>query len=91
MNISIVAAAVAITPKKAVRIALASVAPTPIRCPKAEKFLAKKGLNADTIQRAADIVRSEIKPITDHRASADYKTHLAGVLVRRLLENLVKE
>lgn len=90
MNISIVAAAVAITPKNAVRITLASVAPTPVRCLKAEKFLAKNGLDADTIQRAADIVRNEIKPITDHRASADYKTHLAGVLVRRLLESLVK-
>src|SRR5205814_1589956 len=39
VNISIVAAAVAITPKKEVRIALASVAATPIRCYKAEKFL----------------------------------------------------
>ena len=41
-------------------------------------------------RQVAETVRSEIKPITDHRASADYKIHLAGVLVRRLLENLVK-
>ena len=39
-------------------------------------------------RQVADAVRGEIKPITDHRASADYKTHLAGVMVRRLLENL---
>ena len=74
-----------------VRIALASVAPTPMRCYKAEEFLTKHGLNAESIRQAAQIVRSEIKPITDHRASADYKVHLAGVMVRRLLENLVKE
>ncbi len=90
VNISIVAAAVAITPKKEVRIALASVAPVPMRCYKAEKFLTENGLNASTIRQVAEIVRGEIKPITDHRASADYKIHLSGVMVRRLLENLVK-
>ncbi|MGD1018528.1 MAG: FAD binding domain-containing protein [Verrucomicrobiia bacterium] len=89
MNISIVAAAVAITPKNETRIALASVAATPMRCYHAETFLAKNGLNAGTIRQAAHIVRGEIKPITDHRASADYKVHLSGVMVRRLLENLV--
>ncbi len=90
MNISVVAAAVAITPKNEVRIALASVAPVPTRCYKAEKFLTENGLNTGTIRQAAEIVRGEVKPITDHRASADYKVHLSGVMVRRLLENLVK-
>ena len=90
MNISVVAAAVAVTPKKELRIALASVGPTPMRCYQAEQFLTKNGLGADSIRQAVEIVRGEIKPITDHRASADYKTHLAGVMVRRLLENLVK-
>jgi CO/xanthine dehydrogenase FAD-binding subunit len=84
MNISVVAAAVAITPKKEARIALASVAPFPVRCHKAEAAFTK---GADARQ-VAEIVRSEIKPITDHRASADYKVHLAGVMVRRLLESL---
>jgi len=84
VNISVVAAAVAITPNKQVRIALASVAPFPVRCHKAEAAFAK---GAD-IRQVADAVRGEIKPITDHRASADYKTHLAGVMVRRLLEGL---
>jgi len=84
VNISVVATAVAITPKREARIALASVAPTPMRCRTAEKAFAK-GAEA---REVAEIVRSEIKPITDHRASADYKTHLAGVMVRRLLERL---
>jgi len=84
VNISVVAAAVAITPKKEVRIALASVAPFPVRCHQAEAAFAK---GADARQ-VGEIVRSEIKPITDHRASADYKTHLSGVMVRRLLEGL---
>ena len=91
VNISVVAVAVAITPTKQVRIALASVAATPIRCYGTEKFLAQNGLSAGTIRQAAELVRGEIRPITDHRASADYKIHLSGVMVRRLLENLVKE
>jgi CO/xanthine dehydrogenase FAD-binding subunit len=84
MNISVVAAAVAFTPQKQARIALASVAPMPMRCRQGEAAFAK---GADARQ-VAEIVRREIKPITDHRASADYKTHLAGVMVRRLLEGL---
>jgi CO/xanthine dehydrogenase FAD-binding subunit len=84
VNISVVAAAVAITPRNEAHIALASVAPFPMRCHRAETAFAK---GADARQ-VADLVRSEIKPITDHRASADYKTHLAGVMVRRLLESL---
>ena len=85
MNISIVAAAVALTPGRAVRIALASVAPTPMRCLAAEQFLAHNGLEPDSIRQAAEIAQKQIKPISDHRASADYKVHLTGVLVRRLL------
>lgn len=88
VNISIVAAAVARTPDDKIRIALASVAPTPIRCRRAEKLLAEEGLGRDAIRRASDLVRDEITPIDDHRAGADYKRHLSGVLVRRLLERL---
>jgi len=88
VNISVVAAAVALTPERGVRIALASVAPTPIRCNGAEEFLSITGLNRESILRATELVQVEVKPITDHRASADYKVHLSSVLVRRVLERL---
>ena len=88
VNISIVAAAVARTPRDEVRIALASVAATPTRCRRAEELLTAQGLGTGAIRRAAELVREEIAPIDDHRASADYKRHLSGVLVRRLLERL---
>lgn len=86
VNISIVAAAVALTPARNIRIALASVAPTPMRCYRTEEFIAREGLRMETIREAVELVRSEVRPITDHRASAEYKTHLSGVVVRRLLE-----
>ena len=77
MNISIVAAAVAITPKKEVRIALASVAPTPIRCYEAEKFLTKcrienKELSVEAVRRF--VARSNPSPII---ASAKLQSHLS--------------
>jgi len=88
VNISVVAAAVAVPPGGGCRIALASVAATPIRCRRAEAFLTENGATREAVGEAAEIVRGEISPITDHRASADYKIHLSGVLVRRLLERL---
>ncbi|MGH8244824.1 MAG: FAD binding domain-containing protein [Gammaproteobacteria bacterium] len=90
VNISIVAAAVAITPERTARIALASAAAIPMRCLGAEAYIARHGLDPATARQAAEIARSEVKPIDDQRASADYRTHLSGVLVRRLLEELAR-
>jgi CO/xanthine dehydrogenase FAD-binding subunit len=88
MNISIVAAAASLTSEADVRIALASVAPTPIRCYRAEEFIRRRGLSREIIREAASIARSETSPIDDHRASAEYKSYLSEVLTRRLLERL---
>ncbi len=71
-----------------VRAAAGSVAPTPLRLHDVEKFLEKKGLSADNISKAAAIARKSISPITDLRASADYRRHLIGVYLRRVLEAL---
>jgi CO/xanthine dehydrogenase FAD-binding subunit len=34
----------------------------------------------------ARLVSEEVRPITDHRSTADYRRHASGVLARRLLE-----
>jgi CO/xanthine dehydrogenase FAD-binding subunit len=88
VNISVVAAAVARPPGGSPRIALASVAPTPIRCSRAEEFLESEGTSAPAIREAAALAAAETRPVSDHRASAEYRRHIAGVLVRRLLEEL---
>lgn len=86
--ISVVAAACGVNAAGRVHIALASVAPTPLRVTAAEAMLAEQGLTAETARAAGEIVRETIKPITDHRASADYRRDTAGTMVTRLLTQL---
>ena len=71
------------------RIFLGTVAPTPVRAPQAEAVLEGARPDSRLFERAADTARGECAPITDHRATREYKMHLVGVLVRRALEQLV--
>jgi len=59
------------------RIAYGGVAPTVVRLPKTEAFLNGKSPSRDLFQRAGEVARGEIKPITDVRGSADYRLQLA--------------
>ena len=38
----------------------------------------------------ARLVSEEVKPITDHRSTEEYRRHGAGVLARRLLERCLR-
>ncbi|MDT8902616.1 FAD binding domain-containing protein [Anaeroselena agilis] len=68
------------------RVALGAVGPTPLRARRTEEYLQGRAIDAATLAEAAEIVRGEISPISDLRASKEYRTHLAGVLLRRALE-----
>ncbi len=69
------------------RIALGAVAPIPMRATKAEQFLKGQQLATGLFAEAAAIAATEISPISDLRASADYRRKIAAVFVRRTLEN----
>lgn len=69
------------------RIALGAVAPTPVRAYKAEQFLQGRKLAMGLFGEAAAIAATEISPISDLRASADYRRKISTVFVRRALEN----
>ena len=58
-------------------VAYGGVAPTVIRLPRTEAFLAGKSATLDTFEHAGRIARDEIKPISDIRGSADYRLQLA--------------
>jgi carbon-monoxide dehydrogenase medium subunit len=67
------------------RIALASVAPTPVRATAAERSLEGQAVTPEAIERAATLAIEAAKPISDQRGSAEFRKHLVRVLTRRTL------
>jgi aerobic carbon-monoxide dehydrogenase medium subunit len=67
------------------RIALASVAPVPLRAAAAEDALVGQPVTPALIERAAELAVQAARPISDQRGSADFRRHLVRVLTRRTL------
>jgi CO/xanthine dehydrogenase FAD-binding subunit len=65
------------------RIALASVAPIPIRVPEAEAILAASSITPGVIETAATAAMETAKPIDDVRSSAAYRKAMVKNLTRR--------
>jgi carbon-monoxide dehydrogenase medium subunit len=65
------------------RIALGAVAPTPIRVPSAEKFLEGKVLSREAAQESAGLAAQACQPISDLRASAEYRREMVNNLCQR--------
>lgn len=74
---------------RAVRLAWGSVGPTIQTSPAVEKALAGHRLDRKTLDDAAFLASRTVKPITDLRASAEYRRRVAGRLLLRLLDTPV--
>ena len=74
---------------KDARIVLGAVAPTPIRAQKAEAFLKGKEISDAVLDEAGVIASEEAKPISDIRASAEYRKNLVHVFTRRTLRKAI--
>ncbi|MDA8235303.1 MAG: xanthine dehydrogenase family protein subunit M [Clostridia bacterium] len=70
------------------RIALTAVAPKVIRAREAEDALKGCHLDDETLSRVAHIAEANCLPISDVRASADYRRQMVGVLTKRGLLSL---
>jgi carbon-monoxide dehydrogenase medium subunit len=70
---------------KDARIALGSVAPTPIRATEAEQALKGQGLDETVFARAAEAAAEAVKPISDIRSTAPYRKEMVRVLVKDAL------
>jgi carbon-monoxide dehydrogenase medium subunit len=68
-----------------VRIALASVAPTPIRAPTAEARLLAARPDTKLLAEAGRLASRDCAPISDTRGSAEYRRELVAVLTGRAL------
>jgi carbon-monoxide dehydrogenase medium subunit len=67
------------------RIGLGAVAPNPIRAKRAEAILQGRNLDLDLVSQAAIEAMRESTPITDVRATAEYRRMLVGTLVERMV------
>lgn len=88
-DISLVNAATTLTIEEGIikdaRLVLGAVAPVPLRAVQAEEALVGQPATEETFQRVAEIVRDEVRPISDQRASAAYRRRMSGVAAVRAL------
>ena len=74
-----------------VRVAMGSVAPTPLRARHVEAALEGKPLEAAAIAAAVAATAQDAKPIDDVRASAWYRGHLVRVFVEEVLNDVRRD
>lgn len=70
----------------AARIGLGAVAARPLLAKEAGAALVGKPLDDAAINAAAKLAQAAASPISDMRGTAEFRTHLVGVLTRRTLE-----
>ncbi|HEY2916607.1 MAG TPA: xanthine dehydrogenase family protein subunit M [Candidatus Limnocylindrales bacterium] len=68
-----------------VRLALGSVAPTPVRAPATEAVLEGAHPTPEVADRAAEALANELAPIDDVRSTADYRRTVSARVLHRLL------
>jgi CO/xanthine dehydrogenase FAD-binding subunit len=71
------------------RIALASVAPIPIRCAQTEAVLVGRKIDRTAIEEAKAKIALEIAPISDIRSTQDYRRRVTVNLLQEFLETLL--
>ncbi|MCP4783666.1 MAG: xanthine dehydrogenase family protein subunit M [Fuerstiella sp.] len=67
------------------RIALSAVAPTPVFAAEASGWLAGQTASEEVFAQAGELAKRDASPIDDMRGTAEYRTHLVGVLTKRTL------
>lgn len=94
MDLAIIGVAVKLTMDGDVcrdaRIALGAVAPTTMRARNAEKALIGKKLTDDVIVEASLAARDECSPISDIRASAEYRRDMIRVFTKRAIKQALE-
>ncbi len=74
---------------KTYKVAFCAVAPTPVRATEVEEFLKGKEITDEVIEEAIPIALKAISPISDVRASREYRLHASGVIFKRSLKAAV--
>lgn len=94
MELSTVGVAVSLSMEEGVcsdiRIALGAVGATVLRAPQAEAMLRGTSLDVATVRSAASKAMEECTPISNVRASADYRRDMVGVLTGRAIRQALE-
>lgn len=77
--------AVLALPDRRYRIAFGAVAPATVRATTIEEFLEGRALDEAALAGAAGLVAGTISPISDLRASAEYRDHMCRVMLVRAM------
>jgi carbon-monoxide dehydrogenase medium subunit len=78
--------AILVTGEHEYRVAFGAVAPIPLRSGRIEALLNGKQLDPALITQAREIIPDEIVPITDIRASREYRQYMSEVMFERGLK-----
>ena len=65
---------------------MGSVAPTPVRARSAEELINNKEITSELIDEVAAVAAEAARPISDVRASAEYRLDMIRVLCRRAFQ-----
>jgi carbon-monoxide dehydrogenase medium subunit len=68
------------------RIAAGSVAPMPLRLSKVETLLEGADISKELVSKAQQLATKIVSPITDVRATKEYRRHVIGTYIKRGLE-----
>lgn len=74
---------------QAARIAIGSAASIPLCASRAEAAMVGQELNQQLAEKVLAVVKEDIRPISDYRASADYRNALVQIYLRRAIEQLI--
>lgn len=72
-----------------IRVAVGSVAPIPLRLEKVEIFLKGRTINQETLKDALKVIDEQIKPISDVRASENYRRMVIGSLFQDAFKEIL--
>jgi carbon-monoxide dehydrogenase medium subunit len=70
---------------KNARLFVGACAPIPMRAPNAEKAVIRKVFTEKLAEKAGEAASAEALPITDVRASRDYRNSMVAVMTKRAL------
>jgi carbon-monoxide dehydrogenase medium subunit len=73
------------------RLALGAVAPVPLRLKSVEKLVEGQEISPALLERAGELAENEVRPISDVRATEDYRRAMAGVLAKEVIQKAVRD